>query len=50
MKQSSRNESMLKFRLSRNSILIATDLASRGIDIEDIDFVTNFEAPNEKEK
>mmetsp|Transcript_56273 Transcript_56273/g.122445 ORF Transcript_56273/g.122445 Transcript_56273/m.122445 type:complete len:215 (+) Transcript_56273:595-1239(+) len=50
MKQAKRNESMASFRSSVNSIMISTDLASRGIDVEDIDVVTNFEAPSEKEK
>jgi len=50
MNQVARNNSMKLFRKANNCILIATDLASRGIDVQDIDYVTNFEAPNEKEK
>lgn len=50
MNQKNRNKSMESFRNSKKSFLIATDLASRGIDVDDIDCVTNFEAPNEKEK
>jgi len=50
MNQIARNKSMKLFRKANNCILIATDLASRGIDVQDIDYVTNFEAPNEKEK
>lgn len=50
MRQDMRNQAMVKFRKGDNCILIATDLASRGIDVDDIHQVTNFEAPNEKEK
>lgn len=37
MNQTNRNASMADFRVSENVILISTDLASRGIDVEDID-------------
>lgn len=50
MNQTKRSTSMNLFRESKNGILISTDLASRGIDVEDIDCVINFESPNEKEK
>mmetsp|Transcript_18880 Transcript_18880/g.15458 ORF Transcript_18880/g.15458 Transcript_18880/m.15458 type:complete len:117 (+) Transcript_18880:850-1200(+) len=37
MKQECRNQAMAQFRKGSNCILIATDLASRGIDVTDID-------------
>lgn len=36
MRQDMRNQAMVKFRKGDNCILIATDLASRGIDVDDI--------------
>ena len=40
---------MQSFRLSSVDILIATDVAARGIDIDGIDAVINFDIPNENE-
>jgi superfamily II DNA/RNA helicase len=40
---------MNKFRSRNLSILVATDIVSRGIDVEDIDLVINFDVPNEGE-
>lgn len=36
---------MKKFRETENSIMIATDIASRGIDIKDISLVINYGFP-----
>jgi ATP-dependent RNA helicase RhlE len=44
--QSQRKEAMDGFRQSRWQILIATDIAARGIDVHDISHVINFDIPN----
>ena len=49
MRQSERNQIMARFRSGENSILVATDVASRGIDVLDVDAVFNYEIPLENE-
>jgi len=44
--QSAREEALNKFKNKQVSILIATDVASRGIDIDNLDAVINFDIPN----
>ncbi|BFZ17307.1 hypothetical protein BsWGS_20346 [Bradybaena similaris] len=44
--QQERDWALNDFRNGRNPILIATDVASRGLDVEDIKFVINFDFPN----
>ena len=44
--QTARHEALDKFRNNQVNILIATDVASRGIDISDLDIVINFDMPN----
>ena len=44
--QSSREEALNKFKNKQVNILIATDVASRGIDINNLDAVINFDIPN----
>lgn len=44
--QGQRERAMDAFRSGRTSILVATDIAARGIDIDDISHVVNFEIPN----
>ena len=44
--QTARQESLTKFKKGEVNILIATDVAARGIDINDIDAVVNFDLPN----
>jgi ATP-dependent RNA helicase RhlE len=44
--QSARQEALNKFKNNEVNILIATDVASRGIDIDDLDAVINFDLPN----
>ena len=34
-----------KFKTSENNVLIATDVASRGLDIECVDMVINYDIP-----
>ncbi len=47
--QPSREKVLMRFRNKELSILVATDIVSRGIDIEDIDLVINFDVPNDGE-
>ena len=47
--QGARNRIMDDFRKGKCNILVATDVAARGIDVSDIDTVFNFEVPNENE-
>jgi len=44
--QSARQEALSTFKRKEASILIATDVAARGIDINDLDVVINFDLPN----
>lgn len=44
--QSERQMAMNKFKKGEVNILIATDVAARGIDIKDLDAVVNFDLPN----
>jgi ATP-dependent RNA helicase RhlE len=44
--QSAREEALNKFKKNQFNILIATDVASRGIDIHNLDAVINFDIPN----
>ncbi len=44
--QSARQEALNKFKNNQVNILIATDVASRGIDINELDVVINFDLPN----
>lgn len=43
--QSARQRALEDFRSGKNKALVATDLAARGIDIDDITHVINFEIP-----
>ncbi len=47
--QSKRNVVMADFKRGRFPILIATDVAARGIDVDDVEAVINFDLPNENE-
>ncbi|MEG0614166.1 MAG: DEAD/DEAH box helicase [Oscillospiraceae bacterium] len=49
MKQSQRTQVMDRFKTGRTQILIATDVAARGIDVDDIDAVFNFDLPQDNE-
>jgi translation initiation factor 4A len=44
-----RNSVMKQFRSGKTRILISTDLLSRGIDIQQISIVINYELPHEKQ-
>ena len=47
--QSQRNKALASFRSGRARILVATDVAARGIDVDDITFVINYEVPGSAE-
>ncbi len=49
LEQSKREEVLLDFKNKKLKILVATDILSRGIDVEDIDLVINFDVPNDGE-
>lgn len=49
LKQTSRDRVLQSFRNKNISILIATDVAARGIDIEGIDAIINYDIPTENE-
>jgi len=44
--QNARQKALDKFKAGRVRVLIATDVASRGIDVEELSHVINFEMPN----
>lgn len=47
LSQNQRDRVMKKFRAGRVDILIATDVAARGLDIENITHVVNFDIPQD---
>ena len=42
-------ETLESFKAGKTRILVATDVAARGLDISDLDFVINFEMPRQPE-
>jgi len=49
MRQSERNDILAKFKEGKFAMLIATDVAARGIDVEDVEAVFNYDMPLENE-
>jgi ATP-dependent RNA helicase RhlE len=47
--QNARQRALDMFKTGKARVLVATDIAARGIDIDDISHVVNFELPNEPE-
>lgn len=49
IKQSGRERIMKRMRNGEFQILVATDVVARGIDIQDVEFVLNYDVPQEEE-
>lgn len=49
LKQQQRDAVMRKFRTGSIDILVATDVAARGIDVDDVDLVINYDLPQDDE-
>jgi ATP-dependent RNA helicase DeaD len=49
LRQSQRDKVMAKFRSGKLDLLVATDVAARGIDVDDIDAVFNYDMPQDEE-
>ena len=49
LSQTQRDAVMQKFRLRNLQLLVATDVAARGIDVSDVDAVINYDVPSENE-
>lgn len=49
MTQSRRDSAMLKFRRQQSKILVATDVAARGLDVNGVEAVINYDLPPEEE-
>jgi ATP-dependent RNA helicase RhlE len=49
LEQSQREDTMLDFKSGKINILVATDIVARGIDIDDIRMVINYDVPHDSE-
>lgn len=49
MKQAQRDKVMASFRKGNVDILVATDVAARGIDVDDVEAVFNYDIPSDEE-
>jgi ATP-dependent RNA helicase DeaD len=49
MSQSRRDSAMLRFRKRLSKVLVATDVAARGLDVKDIEVVINYDLPQDEE-
>ena len=50
MEQKDRERALIKFRNGTSQILIATDLAARGIDIPEMNYIIHYELPRHEEE
>ena len=50
MEQGERERTLIKFRNGTHQILLATDLAARGIDVPEINFIIHYHLPNKSEE
>lgn len=44
--QNARQRALANFKAQTTRVLVATDIAARGIDVDDLEYVINFEIPN----
>ena len=49
IQQSAREKTLQRFREGKLRVLVATDVAARGLDIDDVDVVFNYDVPDENE-
>ncbi len=49
IQQSAREKTLQRFREGKLQVLVATDVAARGLDIDDVDAVFNYDVPDENE-
>lgn len=49
LEQTARDNVMLDFKAGKTQVIIATDILSRGIDIDDIEMVINYDVPRDPE-
>ena len=49
LSQAERNRIMQRFKAGEINVLVATDVAARGIDVSDVDAVLNYDVPEENE-
>ena len=49
LEQAERNDVMFKFKSGQFDVLVATDIVARGIDIDDIEMVINYDVPHDTE-
>jgi ATP-dependent RNA helicase DeaD len=49
IQQRQREKTLKKFRQGNLRVLVATDVAARGLDIDDVDVVFNYDVPDEQE-
>lgn len=49
LQQAERDEVMYKFKAQQIDVLVATDIVARGIDIDDIQLVINYDVPHDAE-
>ncbi|NWF69376.1 MAG: DEAD/DEAH box helicase [Chloroflexi bacterium] len=47
--QSARERALANFKSGKTRVLVATDIAARGLDVEDVTHVINYDLPNEPE-
>lgn len=50
LEQKDRERALIKFRNGTTNVLLATDLAARGIDVPELNFIIHFELPHKKEE
>lgn len=47
--QNARQQALLQFKEGKSRVLVATDIAARGIDVQELSHVFNYDIPNEAE-